>query len=192
MIDFIAHLSHTTLYPTLFVGVIALGGIVLLPAMYLAMSGMFSLVHLFVITLLANLTSECVWYMIGFRAKKDRLYRLGFIKKRMEEAKKFSTFFTAHGALLVFLSKFIYGTRIAGQILAGVHRINFLKFLFATTLGSMIWFAIFYVLLKTADFSVSSVKSVASHIQLTFLMVAVVLTCINIFTGTYVRKRIMK
>jgi membrane protein DedA with SNARE-associated domain len=192
VIDFIAHLSHTALYPTLFFGVIALGGIVLLPAMYLAMAGTFSLIHLFVITLLANLTSECMWYAIGLRAKKDRLYRMGFIKKRIDEAKKFSAFFTAHGALLVFLSKFIYGTRIAGQIIAGMHRINFFKFLFATTLGSMIWFTIFYVLLRTADLSVSSVKSVASHIQLTFLVVAIVLTCINIFTGTYVRKRIMK
>jgi membrane protein DedA with SNARE-associated domain len=192
MINFIAHLSWEALYPTLFVGIIFLGGIILLPAMYLAMTGAFSLFHLFIITLLSNITAETIWYTIGMYAKKERLYKLRYIKKRTEEAEKFSDFFLRHGTMLVFVSKFVYGTRIAGQILAGMHRINFLKFLFATTVGSMIWFGIFYILLRGADLGIASVKETTKHIQLTFLIVAGFLAVINIFTGTVVRKRMLK
>jgi membrane protein DedA with SNARE-associated domain len=191
MIDFIAHLSHAALYPTLFAGVIALGGIVLLPAVYLGMAGTINLFHLFLITVFANITSETAYYALGMHATKERLYRIQFVRKRIDEAKRFSKFFEKHGAILVFVSKFVYGTRIAGQVLAGMHRINFLKFLFATTLGSAVWFGIFYALLKAADESLSGVAQTTRHLQFMFLGVALVLTCINLFTGTYVRKRML-
>lgn len=191
MLDFISHLSLLTLYPTLYMGIIFLGGIVLLPAMYLAMTGTFSLTHLFIITLAANVTAETIWYSLGTVAKKEKLYRMGFLKKHIEEAKHFSTFFLAHGVLLVFVSKFIYGTRIAAQVLAGMHRVQFLKYLFATTLGSAIWFLIFYGLLRGADLGMNSVAQTTKHIQLVFFSIAVLLIAVNWFTGTYVRKKLM-
>jgi membrane protein DedA with SNARE-associated domain len=192
MIDFIAHLAPGTLYPGIFIGIIFAGGLVLLPSMYVAMTGTLSLLHLFFISIAAGLTMETFWYTVGTSAKKEKIYALPFVKKRVDEAKKFSSFFNKHGVLLVFVSKFIYGTRIASHVLAGMHKLNFLKYISATTLGTVIWFGIFYGLLKTADLGISGVKETTTKAQLIFLIVACTLVCLNWFTGTYLRRRIMK
>jgi membrane protein DedA with SNARE-associated domain len=191
MIDFIAQLKPESLYPAIFVGIIFLGGLVLLPAVYLSMTGTISL-FLFLINILAAATADSFWYAIGKMAKKEKLYTYRFVKKRIVEAERFSAFFSKHGVLLVFLTKFIYGTRIASHVLAGMHKIRFYKFLIATAAGTALWFGLFFVLFHSVDAGLAEAEATAARVQLLFLITIAALVILNWFTGTYIRGKIMK
>jgi membrane protein DedA with SNARE-associated domain len=192
MIDFIAHLTPLYLYPFLFVGITFLGGLVLMPAMYLTHVGAVSLLYLFLITIFAGAVSDSVWYFIGSSAKKEKLYSFRFIKNKIQEAGKFSEFFSKHGVRLVFFTKFVYGTRIASHVLAGLHKIGYARFLGATMAGTATWFAIFYFLIRSINVGITAAKATAFRIQILFLGVVAILLVVNWFTGKYLRKKMMK
>ncbi len=192
MSDFIAHLGPVAVYPSIFIGIIFLGGLVLVPAMYLSLSGTIHLMYLFIVTVAAGATADMVWYTIGRLAKKERIFMFSYVRKRLEEAKKFSSFFNRHGVLLVYLTKFIWGTRVASHLLAGLHRIPVAKFLGSTALGTATWFGIFYVLVRSVDFGVAAVQVTARRVEVIFLLMAVLLLFFNWCIGTFLRKKIMK
>jgi membrane protein DedA with SNARE-associated domain len=192
MLDFIANLQPGYAYPALFFGHIFFGGLVLIPALYLSVTKALSLPVLFLIIILSSMFNDSFWYFIGGSIKKEKIYSFRFIKKRMAEARKFSAFYDRHGVWTVFFTKFIYGTRIASHILAGVHRISFAKFLAATAAGTAVWFMVMYFLIKGFDKGVSGTGSVAFRIQIVFLAAFAVIFLVNWFTGTYIRKRLMK
>lgn len=192
MIEFVSGLTPFYFYPALFFGLIFLGGIVLLPAMYLSLDGTVHLLYLFIATVLAGVLSDSFWYYVGRHAKEEKLYKLKIVKKRIEEAKRFSAFFSRHGALLVFLTKFVYGTRIASHVLAGMHKIKYMQFTAATAMGTAIWFLVFYFLIRSIDVGITAVKATALRIQLLFLVLFVVVIFLNWFTGKVIRKKMMR
>lgn len=192
MLEFISGLHPFILYPFLFVGVIVVGGVVLLPAMYLSLLGPVSLILLFLTAILAGISADSLWYYVGKSAKKERLYSLAFVQKRIEEAKKFSNFYTERGVLLAFLTKFVYGTRIASHVLAGMHKVNFMKFLGATALGTTVWFFIFYFLIRFIDLGIASVATTALRISLMFAIIVIATLLINFFSGKYLKRKILR
>lgn len=191
MIEFIGSAPPGYVYPALFIGLVFLGGFVLMPAIFMTIVGTINLWYLFAAMLLASLASDAFWYFIGTTTKKEKLYSLRFVQKRMKEAEKFSSFYAKHGIILVFLTKFVYGTRIASHVLAGMHKLSFVWFSIATTLGSAIWFWVLYYLVKGVNASLDSVKSTALRIQLLLLAIVAFTLLFNWFTGTYLRKKLM-
>lgn len=192
MMETLTSLDPLQLYPALFVGLILLGGFVLLPAMYLALMGSINLLFLFFATVIAGMVSDSFWYAIGLSSKKEKLYSLPFIRKRVEEAKRFSSFYQKHGVRLVFLTKFVYGTRVASHVLAGMHKINLFKFILATGAGTSLWFWIFYFLVKALDLGITSAKATAFRIQILFLVTITILVLFNWITGKYLRKKLLR
>lgn len=192
MLDFIINLEPGYVYPVLFLGHIFLGGFILIPALYLAIEQELSLFILFIVIVTSSMLNDSFWYLIGNNINRERVYSLRFVKNRMKEAKNFSAFYDEHGVWAVFFTKFIYGTRIASQILAGAHKIGFIRFLSATGAGTAVWFVIMYFLITLLDRGVSSTAAVAFRIQIIFLIMTAILILFYWFTGKYLRKRIMR
>lgn len=192
MMDFILQLTPGYLYPALFIGISFLGGIILLPAIYLTIIGTVKITHLFVVVVLAGINSDTLWYIVGRKAKKDHLYRLPFFKKRIQDAQRFSDFFSKHSLWLLYVTKFIYGTRVASHVLAGMHRVRYASFLIATALGTATWFWLFYFIVRGLDYGIGAAKSTALRIQLTLLVGVLVLLALNWFTGKYVKNKLFK
>lgn len=192
MMDFIQHLTPGYLYPALFVGISLVGGMVLLPALYLTIVGSIKLAYLFGVVLLAGMNSDTIWYIVGRKAKKDHLYKIPFIQKRIREAEKFSDFFNRHSLWLLYLTKFIYGTRVASHVLAGMHKVRYPYFLMATALGTTTWFWIFYFIVHTLDYGIGTAKSTALRLQLTLLVGTIILLALNWFTRKYMRNKLFK
>lgn len=191
MLDFITNLQPGYLYPAVFFGHIFLGGLILIPALYLSTLQAVSLPLLFVLIVTSSMVADSAWYFLGKHIKKEGVYSLRFVKNRLEEAKKFSKFYARYGVWVVFFTKFIYGTRIASHLLAGMHKVRFMRFLIATATGTALWFTIMFFLIKTLDKGISGTGSVAFRIQVVSLITVTVLLLFNWFTGTYVRKRLM-
>lgn len=106
-------------YPLLFVGLLAAGEVVLIPALYLAVTGQLDLALVFAIAIVATIISDLAWYGIGRLSPTSALKRLaarrgGRLLPWLERV------YRERGAQALFLSKFVYGTRVMAQLIAGL------------------------------------------------------------------------
>lgn len=107
-------------YPLLFVGLLAAGEVVLIPALYLAVTGHLELPVVLGIAISATILSDLGWYGLGRLFPSAALSRLakrrgGRLLPWIEQV------FTERAARALFYSKFVYGTRVLAQLLAGLH-----------------------------------------------------------------------
>lgn len=122
-------------YLFLFVGLLFAGEMVLLPAIYLAVTGRLEFAYVVSVAIAATLTSDFAWYFAGRRLPAATLQRLPG-RGTTALVKGLDRLFTRKGAQVVFLSKFVYGSRVAAQVLAGVHDMPLRVYLPANALGA--------------------------------------------------------
>lgn len=121
-------------YLFIFVGMFFAGELVLLPAIYLAVTGRLELAYVVFVSIAATLLSDAVWYWLGRRFPASALERIpGHRTSRL--VRGIERLYTRNGAHVVFLSKFVYGTRVIAQVLAGIHDMPVRAYLAANTLG---------------------------------------------------------
>lgn len=136
-------------YVFMFVGLIVAGEAVLIPAIYFSFVGRLDLVTVVVIAFIATILSDALWHILG-RWSEDN----GGIRRRLlgnAGVKNFSAYFLQHGFAALFFSKFIYGTRIAAQVLSGINKMAFRNYLFVNAAATTGW--IFCLVLLGAGFS---------------------------------------
>lgn len=122
-------------YLFLFVGLLFAGELVLLPAIYLAVTGRLEFVYVVSVAIAATLASDFAWYSAGRRLPAATLQRLPG-RGATALVRGLDRLFTHNGAQVVFFSKFVYGTRVAAQVLAGVHDMPLRVYLPANALGA--------------------------------------------------------
>lgn len=123
-------------YLVVFVGMLFVGELVLLPAIYLAISGRLELVYVILVAVAATVISDLAWYFAGRTFPAAALQRLPG-RGTNKVVRGLDRLFDRRGAQVVFLSKFVYGTRVVAQVLAGVHDLPFRAYLIANTLGAL-------------------------------------------------------
>lgn len=107
-------------YLALFAGMLIAGEIILLPAIFLATTGRIDLLAVVSVALLATLISDALWYVLGRRFPLSVARRLsGRVSDQV--LNNIENTFKAGGGRILFMSKFVYGTRTLVQILAGMH-----------------------------------------------------------------------
>lgn len=121
-------------YLFLFFGLLFAGETVLLPASYLAVTGRLALGAVVLIAIASTLLSDLVWYALGRWFPQTALQRLPS-PGVSAVVDGLARLFERRGPTVVFLSKFVYGTRLAAQILAGVHDMPLRRYLVANALG---------------------------------------------------------
>src|SRR4051812_22138626 len=113
-------------YLLLFLALLLGGETVLVPAVYLALVGKLEIAPVVGVASVATILSDSVWFCVGRFLAFERLCRIRWLGKRWPQVlTSTSDLFRRHGLKLVFISKFLYGTRIAAQMLAGVTRLPF-------------------------------------------------------------------
>lgn len=170
MTDIIAPLLggvHAHPYLFLFVGLLFTGETVLLPAIFLAISGTLLLVPVILIAIAAASLSDLAWYASGRRMPRSALRRLPG-KGTSALVDGLDRLFTRKGAQLLFLSKFVYGTRIVAQLLAGVHDMPVRRYLIANTLGVITLTLTLCALAWAATMAATGVPTVAYRAPIGF------------------------
>jgi len=117
-------------YLFLFVGLLFTGELVLLPAIYLAITGRLELAYVIAVSISTTMLKDFGLYYLGRKVPAAALQRLPG-----RGTNGLDRLFGQHGANVVFLSKFVYGTRAAAQILAGLHDLPLRVYLTANALG---------------------------------------------------------
>lgn len=121
-------------YLFVFVGMLFVGELVLLPAIYLSITGRLELAYVIAVAIAATVIKDFALYYAGRKFPASVLQRLpGRGTNKMVNG--LDKLFDRRGPEVVFLSKFVYGTRAMAQILAGVHDMPLRVYLVANTLG---------------------------------------------------------
>ncbi|MFA5029212.1 MAG: VTT domain-containing protein [Patescibacteria group bacterium] len=135
-------------YFILFFGAFFAGETFILAAAFLASWKYFNLQWVILVSLLAVLLSDSLWYFIGLKFSQPiSRFRRFFSPVRYEKRiAAFKNGFNKHYREFLILGKFVYGARILTLLAAGHQKINYKKFLYYNFIGNIIWlFAVIIV-----------------------------------------------
>jgi membrane protein DedA with SNARE-associated domain len=137
---------------------------VLLAAGALAGTGQLSLVLVLAMAGIASLASDVIWYWIGRRGG-GRV--LGFLCRISLEpdscVRRTEETFGRQGARSLLMAKFVPGLSTAAPPLAGIFRMGFLRFVWFTGLGGLIWAGVFVGLGWLFSYQLEVVASYAAR-----------------------------
>jgi len=127
-------------YAVLFFALLLGGETVLVPAVYLALLGKLNLWGLAGVASLATMLSDSAWYWVGRILPAEKVGRIRWLGRRWPQMFSYAAgLFKRHGLKAIFFSKFIYGTRIAAQMLAGVARLGYYRYSIVNLVSVLVW-----------------------------------------------------
>ncbi len=178
--------AHPYLYS--FVALLFAGETIMLPIIFLALQGKLSLGHVFVVSLAATVISDSVWYALG-RNFPPSFYKR-FTGERTEVVmEKIGWLFKNKGVQTLVLSKFIYGTRIAAQVLSGVHRMPFALYLAANCFGVTVLMASLVILGYLIGGTVEQFGRVVHAATVAFAGFVALAVVGHITIGSFIKKK---
>jgi membrane protein DedA with SNARE-associated domain len=175
-------------YLLLFLGLGISGDAVLVPLVYSYSFGFISLTAIYLLAIFASTVSCSVWYYIGLKVSKERIYNLPFMRKNERHVEKLSALMDSRGLFILYLSNFVYATRVPVEILAGVHHMNYRNFLIVDALGTISWTTFLYALVFVVHLSFQSLSNTITKVSFSIAAIIVLLVIVNIFLSKYVKK----
>jgi membrane protein DedA with SNARE-associated domain/rhodanese-related sulfurtransferase len=119
---------------------------VLLAAGALAGAGKIALTGAIVLSVIACVAGDLIWYELGRRRGRRALNLLCRISLEPDSCvRRTENFFTRHGVRSLVLAKFIPGLSTLAPALAGLFRISMQRFLLYNGLGAVLWTLAFII-----------------------------------------------
>ncbi len=119
---------------------------------------------------------------------KNRFARKIVAGRLQAGLEKLSGAFSKRAAGILFFSKFVYGTRTAAQVLAGLQAMKLRKYLAVNILGVFSLLMLTIVLAYSIGATVASVSSIVHNVEVTFLIFVVVIILMHLVFGSYIKK----
>jgi membrane protein DedA with SNARE-associated domain len=167
-------------YVFIFIGMFFFGETVFFPALYLAFRGTLSVSSVIELMIAATILSDLVWYVIGRSMPKTRAVRLmGHRAARVME--KISEFFMMHRLRVLYLSKFVYGTRTVVQVLSGMYKTPFVPYMIVNMLGVVSIATVILVLAYITNSTLDALTDTVHTLEIGFLVLIAILACVYIF-----------
>ena len=161
-------------YPFIFVGLLIGGESVLFPSVFLAIEGVISFPGLIFVAALATIISDSAWYALG-RFVSFSFLKRPWLKKTLDKAQSLAAVFDRHGYRILYFSKFIYGTRTAVQILSGMHKMPFVRYITVNTFGVL---SLLFLVIIVGVLTGKGVESLSSIFHRFSIFVAVGMTAV--------------
>ncbi|HEX7047773.1 MAG TPA: DedA family protein [Gammaproteobacteria bacterium] len=182
LVDAVSHRP----YLFIFIGLLIAGELVLLPAIYLAVTGHLELEWVALIAIAAMGISDLVWYYLGRALPRERLSRIGRIDRAMN---RLDVLYARRGPQILIGSKFVYGTRTAAQVLAGTNAMPVSMYLMANTIGIVLLVAVLCALGYAVRGTISRLEDVVGQMQVAFLVFVVLAVAIQLVATKMLRAR---
>jgi membrane protein DedA with SNARE-associated domain len=151
--DFFIQITSSHPYGIIFLCLLFGGGIVLFPAFYLSVMGILKWWYIIAVMVVAAALADAFWYLVGLGVLPK------FVESLTERGKyvsKLSKISEGKELIILFYSKFIYGTRIAVQIVCGARKINFPSYLAVNSVAVSILGVIYYLIVRFTSVGVDS------------------------------------
>lgn len=175
-------------YAFFFIGMIIAGETVLIPALYGTIFGFFDLRLILGISLSATLISDGMWYAIGRRWGKERIYSSRLFQNRQTKLKKIENIFNKQSLKILFLSKFMYGTRVAAQLLAGIYRIRFGRYFIVNMLGTTSLLVVFTAITYFVKESAEAIEVFTRRLEISILLFVIAVVVLHIISKQVIQR----
>lgn len=175
-------------YLVLFVGMLLAGEVVLLPALYLATTGRLDPMLVIAVALLATMLSDLAWFLLGRWSPSGAVERLrrrytGRLIDRLQDM------FSRNGPRLLFVSKFVYGTRIAAQVIAGALDMPLRTWFAVNLAGVLVVTLALSGLAWGVVGSAQRLEELVGYIEVAFLLFLLLALAAYLLIGSTMRKR---
>lgn len=191
MFDFLQRLiTLLQAYPLLFIffGMLFAGEVVLLPAVFLAVTGRLDLAAVLSVAILATVLSDLAWYGLGRLFPAAALERIpGRQSNRVVCGME--RLFSRKGAQILFLSKFVYGTRTMVQVLAGVHDMAFRTYMVVNFLGVIALLSALVAIAYSVVGSTRQLGDFVADLEIAFFLFVVIAVSANFMVSRVLRKK---
>lgn len=175
-------------YAFIFVALLFAGELVLLPSIYLAVTGRLQIEFVFAVAVVAMAVSDLAWYYLGRSVPRARLERFG--GGRLGQAMAgVERLYMQRGAQILVGSKFVYGTRTAAQILSGIHRMPLRTYLVANSIGVALLVGALCALGYSVRGTVARMGDLVEHIEVAFLVFVLASIAVHLLAARIVRAR---
>jgi len=171
-------------------GTLTLGDIVVIPAIYLAISGVLDFVTIILIVFFVNTISDAIWYYIGWFIPKKKLENSFLFRNRKENLRNPSPAFKKNGMKILFYSKFIYGIRPFVRVLCGVYRFSFKEYMAINVVTSMIWIGLVSVIALFLDVSLESLKKIVLGGEIVFTVFIILIIVFELWAKGFLKKKL--
>lgn len=176
------HIGTTTLamlyayeFPALFFGGFFFGETVIIPAAFLAGQDILSLQEVFWVTFLGTVIADTLWFIAGpplFRFA----HRFEWIAARSESVlKRVKDLYADQPFRALFVSKFVYGTRILTVIYLSFERVSAVRFLIVNLASTFLWLVAIVAIGWLAGKSIVNLIPFVSDVTYALLVVAVLI-----------------
>lgn len=160
-------------YVAIFMGMLVAGEVVLLPAIFLATVGRLELFPVIVVSVLATMISDLVWYSLGRRFPVSTFQRLS-ARSGADYLSSVDKAFKRAGKRILFTSKFIYGSRTIVQVLAGIHGMMWTTYILVNTAGVLAVTILLTVISYAVNTTAYRLDDTMQYVELAFLCFAVI------------------
>lgn len=186
LIDFFK--EHQVL--VLIIGMMIGGESVLIPAVYLVVTGFISAPFFIGVALAAGMVSDSAWYGVGRMLPQERISRFGFMRRNQFLIDRLNGFFDQHALRILYGSKFVYGSRVVTQVLCGARKVHYPRYILVDLLGLVSWL----LTLLAIGFSVQNSVGAFAHgvyaLQIGFGVFLVIAVIVQFAARAYIRKKL--
>lgn len=168
-------------YIALFLALLVGGEVALVPAIFFALGGILNLGTVIAIAVAATAVSDSAWYFLGRSVPKDRLLSLSLLRRQRSLLEKAMAVFAGRNIQFLFMSKFVYGTRIVAQVLSGFCAMRYGVYLIVDIAAALTWAVFLVGLSSIAQQGASAYLSDFKYgIQIAFLGVMLVIALLYV------------
>ena len=130
--------------------------------------GVINIFWLFILLSLAAIIGDSVNYSIGKYLGKRVFLKRNWIKE--EHIQKTQEFYQKHGGKTIILARFIPVIRQFAPFIAGIGRMDYLRFLAFNIIGAIIWVA----LMLTLGYYFGTIPFVKEHLSLIIIAIIII------------------
>jgi membrane protein DedA with SNARE-associated domain len=162
-------------YLLIFFGALIEGPVLMVASGFFLRYGIFSIVPLFIVLVLGDLTGDVLWYYAGYYFAEPLIKKYGkFIGVTPVIFEKGKELFHRYHEKILFLSKITLGFGMAVAILmtAGATKVSFKKYMLMNLLGEFIFIT---TLLSFGYFFGELYNRVANDFKIAFIIVLIIL-----------------
>jgi len=173
-------------YLVVFIGTIIGGETVLLAAGFLASLGHLDIFLVVLFGAGGEVVADILWYWIGYLNNKKFIIKYGrYVFLNARRIEQLRNYFAKHGGKTLLMVKFMYGIRTMTLLIAGMAKMNFLRFLLFNTLGIFISVVLFTLLgyLFGHSWALLDQYTIYVGIFMTVLLLSIIILTL------YIRKR---
>ncbi len=144
------------------------GTAALVPLMFFATQGLISLKLVFFSALFAFWFIDIFLYGVGWKVTSDRIKKVRYFESKPGHFDNLERAMRKYGFYFLFWSKFIFGSGIPTQILAGAYRFPLSKTMLVNLGGALAWISTVFVLAESIR-GLSNLREEIFTVQIGFL-----------------------